>query len=372
MTADLQIREYLDRLFVKLHLPQEEEQALREEMEAHLRERARDYILKGYSEEDAARLAVAGFGQSAVVGGMIMHATPADRWALLRHRLGDAVAVLALPVALGLAQYAFSVQPPLERPEPINLFWVLTLLYTGPALAGTLALYLPGWLRRRRGLVWAFNPPALVYLSAALYISASGLAPYVPGLWHLYPWPHFTFWLTAAYSPVPGILLGIAVGESIKNKDPEFPLRKKAATLWQQSLWHLAGISVFGLLFFVFFRYSSKVNVWARSFSEELLLQAAWSSLILGAAAALGIPRMVSILRSRRAAAFDWTKFALFTIPGLLILFSFTLYFWIPVYPVKQALGMLFAYFSLHKWTAVGAVTIGLGLWMSVRTTGDA
>ncbi|MDI6907002.1 MAG: permease prefix domain 1-containing protein [Thermoanaerobacterales bacterium] len=373
------IQQYLDRLFLELRLPEEEARVLREEMEAHLRRRAQDYVLKGHSEEDAARLAVAGFGRPAAVGSRIMRATPADRWALLRHRLGDAITVLALPAAVGLAYYLPTLTwDPRDFPGPFT-HGLTMMLASGLALAGTLALYLPGWhRRRRRGLVPAFNPPALVYLLAAVLMAPRGLAFYVPAVADMYSWlpaDLHIISLHVAHSPVPGILLGVAIGEAVRFKQhPGTASQREGETVrqWHQCLWYLAGVLLFWLFVFAFYRYGPVLKACAGSFSRELLLEPVGSILMLCAAVSLGIPRLAGAFRHRRATVFDRTKFLFFLIPGLLILFSYALYFWVPIYAVKQAFGVLFAYFALHRWTVLGAPMIGLGLWMSVRTTGDA
>lgn len=370
----MRIQRYLDRVCLQLRLSEAETASIREELEAHLRERARDYRLKGFSEEESQERAVTEFGAAEEVGNRIMRSTVCDRWALLRSRSAEAGLVLFLPAAVALVNYfkpffgyGFS-----EPAWPIQIWFVL--LY-GAAALGTVALYLPVWGEcLRRGDRARFNWCALLYLLPAVYLAAMPLFYWgfsADAAWVLYR----HVWLFASLlliTPLFGIFLGIAIGESVRFVPA--PGGVPAAGNSQPSSLHcaagyLAGLLLFGLCLYLYARYAGRAVHLASTFTGEIILTTLWQLVVLVAAVALGLPRLTG-LRGRYV-VFDRTRFAFFAVPGLFILTSYALYFFLPFPAAKEAISILFAYFDLHKWTVTGAVLLGLGFWMSLRVPGE-
>jgi hypothetical protein len=87
-----------------LHWPARDAQAVRDELEAHLRERARDLMLEGCAESDAFRAAIAELGEAAVLA---QRYRSAHGYTLRRFLMNASVFVLA-GAALGLSIVAIS------------------------------------------------------------------------------------------------------------------------------------------------------------------------------------------------------------------------------------------------------------------------
>lgn len=399
----LLIKKYLDRLCLQLKLPDDEKTAIREEMEAHLRERAHGFMVKGYTEEESARLALAGFGDPGEISRSIGRSTLRDRLFVMRNRLLEAAIIMLLPAMLAGYYYFFpnfdfyrSYFYSFEHPE-LKLLLVRVLLLDLLVVAAVMALYVPGWIRAiKRGYRWQINYAALVYLVPALVITAVynyyTISIVAGALGDTFRWLEqllFTrrwvfhvlmILMRDLTNPILCILIGIGLWEMLRFKkspvsngaqdDPGESRTGATRTRLLHLISYMAGI-ILGLgLVYIYFRFGINASNTDLTFIDEITAGAARSLVLIPAGAALGLPRLVRLfILEKDTVVFDWTRFAFFAVPGLFITFSYALYFHLPLEMLKDFLGLLFGYFEMQRWYFTGAIMAGLGFWMSFRSS---